>query len=210
MPSFPPFIKLPIRQKGKWVCDGDSLQAMPGFGGAVSWMTSAIPYNVYPDSIVPVNRGVPGQKIGPSSDGTTMLALVSGVVAQYDASKNYNIALIWADGINDILNGRTASVIYADVSSWITAVKANPVKTIVVCPPKTNQSPAFQTERDALRIAELGNTAGADKVVDLDSIPGSAGDGINYNVDGYHLRTPGQTYAMNLILAQWKALVGLP
>lgn len=202
-----PFPGQPIRDQGKWTAAGDSLQS--GFGGAVPWLTQASSH-WRPDVMATANLGVAGQSVGPAATVGTMLhaTQLAAFDGNYDAAKDYNMGSIWG-GANDLQAGRTGADIYTDLTSWKTGRAAVGFLTLAFCCVRMNKPAGFQAERLILNSAILGNAAGFDGVVDMDSIPGSPGDGINYDIDGIHLTTAGQTFAMNLILPVWRSIVGL-
>lgn len=206
MISSPP-VAVPIRQNGKWGTVGDSLQS--GFGGAVPWIVQASA-SWYPDRVAVVNQGVAGQSVGPAATAGTMTnaTQLAAIDAIFNGALNYNIASIWG-GANDIQAGRTAADIYTDLTTWFSGRHAVGFKTMCLCVVKMNKPAPFLVTRAALNASILANAAGFDQVLDLDSIPGTPGDGINYDADGIHLTTAGQTVVLGLVLPKWRAMVGL-
>lgn len=202
---------LPVRQRGQ-LCDvGDSIDS--GFGGAVPWITQA-GSRWWPDVIVANNQAIAGQAVGitlgaiPAMISAGQLALCDGA---FDGSKDYNIATI-TSGLNDLANGRTAAQVYADLTTWKNGRAALGYKTIYLCPIRLDggffsTAPAQTLRTDLITLATV-NAAGFDAVINMDSVPGTPGDGINYDPDHVHMTTAGQTARMLLIIPVKRSLVG--
>ncbi len=197
-----------VRERGNWVNSGDSISS--GFGGVVPWITQA---SFWPDVVTIENFSIASQSVGPDTLTTPIPAMITTTeLAQFDAAfnvaKDYNIGSLQG-GLNDLSLGRSVADVYTDMTTWKTGRAAAGFKTIAICPIRIDAaSPIFAT-RAVLRTTMLANLAGFDAVVDLDGIPGTPGDGINYEATNGHLTTLGQGQLWLLVTPFWRALVGL-
>ncbi len=209
-PSYPQ-----VRQRGNWVVVGDSINGTNS-GSCVPWITQA---SFWPDIVTVTNLQINSQSCGPASLTTPIPAMISAAQlaacdALFDGSKDYNIVSI-SSALQDGANGRTDAQAYTDLTTFCAGRQAVGFKVIYIEPVRLDggtfySTPSGQTFRTNLITRANGNLAGFDAVVGIDGIPGTPGDGVNYNTDHIHLLTPGQTAFWNFVKPFWKTLVGLP
>lgn len=106
------------------------------------------------------NKGVAGETMA------TMLANYSTNIAPlFDASATKNILVLEAC-TNDLDAGRTPAQCYADMTSYVTLAHATGFK-ILIWTMLSNVN--IETQRQALNTFIIGNTAGADGIINYNS-----------------------------------------
>ena len=107
--------------------------------------------------------------------GDTFVTLSSEASTRIDpliAAGQTNVLVLWA-GTNDLAAGTSASTLYSDITSYISARHTAGWKVVILTITPRNDSAwdsTYETQRGLLNTSILGNAAGADGVVNLTTI----------------------------------------